>query len=96
VNPDRLRWTDSRLDDRFLDQKEDIDRAFQAVREVAAKLDTYIENEDKRRAEDRRAKAQATEERRKERKTDRRWIIGTVLTSAGLIIAAMALIGHIG
>jgi regulator of replication initiation timing len=36
------------------------------------------------------------EKQRKERKTDRRWLVGTVLSSAALIIAAVQVLGGLG
>jgi DNA-binding ferritin-like protein len=110
MNPERVRWTDSRLDDRFetvtselrvlrdvptklgefkeqLRQlRRDVDACAESVKEHRDDFSAYVEEQ-----------TRTHEAHRIERKSDRRWMIGTVLTSAALVIAAMGLLlGHLG
>lgn len=63
----------------------DVDRGFDTVRDVGEKLDGHIAE---RRAED--------EQRRKERKADRKFLVTTILGAVGVVIAAVALFaGHV-
>lgn len=105
MNPDRTRWGDSRLDDlanelralRDIPMKlselkselktlrRDMDACSQSVREHRDDFSTYVEEQEK-----------TNEAHRLERKSDRRWMVGTVLTAAALVIAAMGLlVGHL-
>lgn len=110
MNPDRVRWTDSRLDDRF----ETLTSEMRALRDMPSKLAEFgAELRTMRRDVDACAgdvaehrsdfqaymeeQTQTHEAHRLERKSDRRWMVGTVLTSAGLVIAAMGLLlGQLG
>lgn len=106
MTPDRTRWGDSRLDDlanelRALREipgklaelvvelgyvKKDTAACHGAVRDLRADFTQYREEQE-----------QQHEAHRLERKSDRRWMVGTVLTSAALVIAAMGLLlGHLG
>lgn len=111
MNPERgLRWSDARLDDKFetitgeltalrklperladvaaevRNLRRDVDHCFTSLREHRDDFSTYVEEQDK-----------THEAHRLERKSDRRWMVGTVLTSAALVIAAMGLlVGHLG
>lgn len=110
MNPDRLRWTDSRLDDRFdtvtgelralrdvpqtlgrfeeklSNLRKDMDGCFAAMRDHRDDFSAYVEEQER-----------THEAHRIERKTDRRWMIGTVLTTGALIIAAVGIIvGQLG
>lgn len=94
------RWPDERLDD-LADSVRSLDSTVREIAEVTVitreraaaaikrstecvkivdDLELYLRNRDE---------AQA-----KERKTDRRWLVGTVLSSAGLIIAAVSLLAE--
>lgn len=100
------RWPDSRLDDlanelRALRNvpariaevavdlgylKKDTGACHRAVRDLRSEFNAYRDEQGEQR-----------EAHRLERKSDRRWMIGTVLTAAALVIAAMGLLlGHIG
>lgn len=92
---DRLRWTDDRLDDRFAS----VDRGLSRINgmpvrlaEVEAKLRSIAEDtQDCRTSVHALRDAWSTDKERQmtDRKSDRRWMVGTALTSAGLIIAAL-------
>lgn len=102
--PERIRWTDSRVDDlanevralrdvpkgmgelavEMRHVQQDTNACHTALRELRDDFQAYCEEQ-----------AQTHEAHRLERKSDRRWMIGTALTAAGLVIAAMAiLVGH--
>jgi hypothetical protein len=99
---ERVRWTDARLDDQFETVRNEL-RALRDVPkgmgEIAVEL-RYIKDDTRELRNDFSAyieeQTQLRETHRVERKSDLRWVLGTVLTAASLIIAAMAiLIGHV-
>lgn len=121
TEPERPKWTDLRLDDRFAmiaaqvaslrqleanvgifgeelrNLRRDVDLASVSIREHRGDFNIYVEHQEKSQELHRRERAEVAESRRLERKVDRRWMIGTVLTSAALIVAALSLLlGHIG
>ena len=64
----------------------DVNACHRAVRELRDDFNAYTEEQ-----------AETHEAHRLERKSDRRWMVGTVLTSAALVIGAMGLLlGHLG
>lgn len=73
---------------------EDVDRCFQQIRETADSLQSYIRGEETRREQERRDREARNEQRRLERKSDRRWLVGTCFTAAGLVIAAIGLLAQ--
>lgn len=106
MTPDRTRWGDSRLDDlanefralrdlpaklaelivELRHLKDDTSACHKSVRELRREFNNYREEQQ-----------DLIEAHRLERKQDRRWMIGTVLTSAALVVAAMGvLLGHLG
>jgi hypothetical protein len=110
VTPDRLKWGDSRLDDKFGTIADEM-RGLRDLPKAMAKFEIQMENlhEDvstcaesiKQHRDDFAAylkeQERLQEARRIERRTDMRWSIGAILTSAGLVIAALSVIlGHIG
>lgn len=55
------------------------------------------EEERKRERDERRKEAQEEQKQRRiEKRSDRRWIVGTMLTAAGLIVAAIGLLASTG
>jgi hypothetical protein len=100
--PDRLRWTDSRLDDRFGVVVDEL-RAIRDIPQRMGKFEAEMDNlrEDVKGHRDDFAAYLKEQERtleahRIERKADLRWVIATIIASGALIIAAMGLIlGHI-
>jgi hypothetical protein len=92
------RWTDDRLDDAL----GHIDRRLQSVEGVNLRLASLETEMGFMRADVQECGAsvkslhatidERREEERKERRSDRRWYIGTGLTSAGLVIGALALL----
>jgi hypothetical protein len=107
--PDRLRWTDSRLDDRF-GVVTDEQRALRDIPQRMGKFEMEMDNlrEDVKACADSvkghrddfaaylKEQERTLEAHRVERKADLRWVIATILASGALIIAAMGLIlGHV-
>lgn len=109
---DRTRWTDDRLDDRFVhldervndvthevhalrnlpnavselavevrEARSDVDHGFESMRDLSQKLDLHVTE---RREKD--------EQHRVERKSDRRFLVTTMLTAVGIVIAGVALL----
>lgn len=70
----------------------DVDNCYVNVRDVAQRLSRYIEDEHKRRETEAEKEELLKEQRRQERKSDRRWLVATGLSSAGLVVAAIGLI----
>jgi anti-sigma factor RsiW len=100
---DRVRWTDDRLDDAFAR----VNRRLETVEDVSVRL-TRVEGQVKGvhedtqeikeamavRARDREAERQ---ERERERRSNIRWLIGTALSSAAIIVAAVGVLqGFVG
>jgi hypothetical protein len=98
--PELIRWSDDRLDDLWRevqglsDMREEIIRIdvrtssgattqAECLRKLDA-LELRMNRRDEQRLEERKAQAQ-------ERKADRRWLVLTLLTVAGLIIAALGI-----
>jgi hypothetical protein len=98
--PELIRWSDDRLDDLWRevqglsDMREEIIRIdvrtssgattqAECLRKLEA-LELRMNLRDEQRLEERKAQAQ-------ERKADRRWLVLTLLTVAGLIIAALGI-----
>lgn len=86
------RWNDDRLDDlaRQVQELAGVQAELAQMRERLGSVndDTHsciTELRDLKAQLDRRAQTQ-----HEERKSDRRWMIGTLLTTAGLVIAALA------
>jgi regulator of replication initiation timing len=97
----RSRWNDERLDDlanefrslrdipkalaeqtvEMRSVKSDMDALFEQNRELKGEFEEY-----------RKELRQEAEKRRIERKSDMRWIIGTIIAAGGLIIAAVGLL----
>lgn len=73
---------------------DDLDRCFQLTRETSDELRAYIKGEQERREQERRERDNRNEQRRLERKSDRRWLVGTCFTAAGLVIAAIGLLAQ--
>lgn len=121
AEPERVRWTDLRLDDRFAliaveladlrkletsvtlfgeelrNLRRDVDGAASSIKDHRRDFNAYVEEQERSQESHRKERAVAAENHRIERKVDRRWMIATVLTSAGLIVAALSLLlGHIG
>jgi hypothetical protein len=107
--PDRLRWTDSRLDDRFGVVVDEL-RAIRDIPQRMGKFEMEMDNlrEDVKACADSvkghrddfaaylKEQERTLEAHRIERKADLRWVIATILASGALIIAAMGLIlGHV-
>lgn len=65
----------------FRNLREDVGHCFDSIRDVDKKLT---------RAEEQRAKRE--DEQRRERVLDRRWMVGSAISAAALVIAALALI----
>lgn len=89
----RTRWNDDRLDDlagsvqvmRDLPQAVAkigvrMDDARDDVNRLGSKVQSYIDEQ-----------RDVEKQRRRDRKSDFRWVVGTVLASASLVIAALAL-----
>lgn len=77
--------------------RRDVDGAALSIKEHRGDFNAYVEDQEKTQEDHRKERAQVAETHRLERKSDRRWMIGTVLTSAALIVAAVGLLlGHIG
>ena len=70
----------------------DLNGCYTATRETAAELASYIREERDRLDREREERERKAEQRRLERKSDRRWLVGTGLSSAGLVIAALGLL----
>lgn len=117
MNPERtIKWTDSRLDDRFetltsevrslrdipkavveltvkLDQlRTDLGHCFDAIREVRQEVHDAETKREEREEERMREDLRRDEARRQERKSDRHWMVGSAMSAAGLVIAALALL----
>jgi DNA repair ATPase RecN len=93
--PDRLRWTDSRLDDRFGVVTDEL----RAIRDIPQRMGKFEMEMDNLR-EDVKACADSVKGHRDDfaayLKADLRWVIATIIASGALIIAAMGLIlGHV-
>lgn len=77
--------------------RRDVDGAASSIKAHRDDFNTYVEGQEKSQEDHRKERADMAEKHRVERKSDRRWMIGTVLTSAALIIAAVGLLlAHIG
>ena len=100
--PDRVRWTDSRLDDKFETLTAEL-RAMRDLPVAIARMTIQIENcfaavsEVRDTLEEQnRHRQEQEEQQRRERKSDRHWIIGSAFTAAGLVISAVAILaGHL-
>lgn len=94
------RWNDERLDDLAAQVKRNGERIdkFLEMREAMTRLQGHVENAE---AIATRALAELTAMKEKaerrdkdqhdERKADRRWMVGTILVTAGLVLAAVRL-----
>jgi predicted lipoprotein len=68
-----------------------VDGCFEASRATRQQLEDYVAGEERRRKEKLLAKEALAEKHRLERKSDRRWLVATGISSAGIVIAALAL-----
>jgi hypothetical protein len=98
---ERVKWTDDRLDDQFktiTDELRALRNVPQAMGEIAVEL-RYIKDDTREMRNDFSAyieeQTQQREAHRVERKSDLRWVLGTIFTAASLIIAAIAILGHV-
>lgn len=75
----------------------DVDACHAAVRDLRTEVHEYIEEQAEVAEQRRKEEAEVTERRRVERKSDRRWLVTTMLASAMIVIAAVGLLwGHLG
>lgn len=99
------RWNDDRLDDfyeafrRVSERTEEVgilrttlERVGEDIKSVRSNVHDLREDITTQSVQWRNDMAAVAENQRKERKVDRRWFIGTVLSSAGLVITAVGLL----